>query len=131
MSLIKHYILNGKEPVEVDPVTWARNIEKHNRVIFESCKRFTIFGLNLYERRVSTMFLGLGFSFRRGQPLLFETMLFGSKHGTQGGRAATWDEAVEMHQHWCDKLGIKFMPSDAVPYPEVSDEEIKLLSAPQ
>jgi len=46
---------------------------------------------------VSTVFLGLDHSFGSGPPLLFETMVFGSKEDIQE-RYSTWDEALAGHK---------------------------------
>ena len=49
---------------------------------------------------VSTVFLGLDHNhWGRGPPLLFETMIFGAKDGSEyQERCSTWEEAEEMHK---------------------------------
>lgn len=48
--------------------------------------------------RVSTIFLGLDYSFGDGPPLLFETMSFTSDHSDDvQERCSTYAEAVAMH----------------------------------
>jgi hypothetical protein len=51
--------------------------------------------------RVSTVFLGLDHNFAmEGEPILFETMIFGSGDGRGDymERCATWNEALLMHE---------------------------------
>jgi hypothetical protein len=48
--------------------------------------------------QVSTVFLGLDHSFGSGNPLWFETMIFGEGNGDQYQmRSTTWKEAEQMH----------------------------------
>ena len=69
--MICYAILNEKrEVVPVDVVTWGKWFEEHreDRVV----KQEIVGGV-----RVSTVFLGLDHSFGGGDPLWFETMIFG------------------------------------------------------
>ena len=50
------------------------------------------------EAKVSTVFLGLDHNFMGGEPVLFETMIFGGKHGGYQKRCSTWEMAEKMHQ---------------------------------
>lgn len=52
--------------------------------------------------RVSTVFLGLDHSWVPGQPLLFETMIFGGDHDGHQTRCTTWAEAEQMHAEACE-----------------------------
>lgn len=54
---------------------------------------------------VSTVFLGLDLSFGDGEPLLFETMVFGGDHDGKMTRSSTWDQAWADHHLMCS--GIK------------------------
>lgn len=49
--------------------------------------------------RVSTVFLGIDYSFGQGPPVLFEMMVFGPENdkGEVQLRCCTWDEAKELH----------------------------------
>ena len=88
MSLIKHYILEGKTPKIVDLMTWAKWFEKHKQVF-----RTEIDGIS-----VSTIFLGLDHDFSRGgPPLLFETMIFGGPLDGDQWRCAFYNEAERQH----------------------------------
>lgn len=88
------YILNGKTPVECnDLMEWAKQMEGKNRVVEKSQ-----FG----DVKVSTVFLGLDHSFGGGEPLLFETMIFGGEHDQYQDRYSTWDEAAEGHKKACE-----------------------------
>lgn len=87
------YILDGHTPVpEYDTITWAMWFEKADRrVAIDMVKRC----------RISTVFLGLDHNHSGGEPILFETMIFGGlwdKGGEYQTRCCTWGEAEEMHR---------------------------------
>lgn len=72
--MIKHWILVGQTPIEVDLIEWANWFEHNDRTVARS--RVSAHGRS-YD--VSTVFLGLDHSFSLGQaelPELFETMVF-------------------------------------------------------
>ena len=48
--------------------------------------------------RVSTVFLGIDYGFGAGEPVLFETMIFGGKHDGFQNRYLTWKEAEKGHK---------------------------------
>ena len=48
--------------------------------------------------RVSTVFLGLDHSHGHGEPVLFETMVFGGKHDELMARYSTHTEALNGHR---------------------------------
>lgn len=76
------YILNGKEPVPVDDLLeWAKWLQTANTNV-----AFDIIDENI---EVSTVFLGLDFSFNSKKPLLFETMIIGGEH----------DDRVDTQKH--------------------------------
>jgi hypothetical protein len=90
----KFYILEGKTPVQVAGVKeWAENFESNRTVTRDK------FGKVL----VSTVFLGYG------EPLLFETMIFGGKHDEYQTRCSTWDEAIIQHEEACKLVSNKFV----------------------
>jgi len=51
---------------------------------------------------VSTVFLSLDHNYREGEPILFETMIFGGEHDQYQERCCTYDEAVKMHETACN-----------------------------
>lgn len=85
----RHYILKGRTPFAVDLMTWGRWLEKNNRVV----------GLTKITAacRVSTVFLGLDHNFFGGEPILFETMIFGGPLDGEQWRYRTYDEAERGH----------------------------------
>lgn len=85
------YILDeNKNPVPCeDLLTWGRWLETGDRIVKQDT-----FG----DIRVSTVFLGLDHSFGGGEPLLFETMIFGGKHDQWQMRCGTWANAEKMHK---------------------------------
>jgi hypothetical protein len=50
--------------------------------------------------RVSTVFLGINHSFGAGQPVLWETMIFGGLRDTDGERYTSADAARVGHELW-------------------------------
>ena len=86
----KKYILNKKhEIIEVDLYAWADFMEKKDRrVAFDS----------IGEIDISTVFLGLDHNWGEGEPLLFETMIFGGDRNEEQIRYHTWEEAKEGHK---------------------------------
>src|SRR5262245_56982096 len=85
------YILDGKMPKPVDLMTWAKWFETTDRHVAKT---------NVGNMRFSTVFLGIDHSFGGGQPLLFETMIFGmpAQQDEYQERCSTWEEAEAMHE---------------------------------
>lgn len=85
------YILDGKTPVPFfDTTKWGSQVDK-------------IIGKDQFGSvSVSTVFLGMDHSFGGGDPVLFETMIFGGEHDQYQERYCTWDEAEKGHQIACD-----------------------------
>ena len=86
-----HYILDGKDPIEVpDVLTWARWFETANTIVEIT---------HIKRVMVSTVFLGLDYRFGgEGPPLLFKTTIFGGKRDGAEWHYSTWDEAVVGHK---------------------------------
>jgi hypothetical protein len=90
------YILEGKQPKQIENLfEWARWFEKANRVVEKT---------EIGDVKISTVFLGLDHQYGEGQPLLFETMIFGGKHDQYQERYSTWDDAVNGHRVACDMV---------------------------
>ncbi len=85
-----HYIIDelGIAHPEPDLLTWAKWFETHERHI--AC--VIVNGV-----RVSTVFLGLNHNFGAGEPIPFETMIFGGPHDQYQERYATHTEALIGH----------------------------------
>ena len=86
------YKLHGKEVVPVaDMMEWARWMETADRhVAHEEIGQF----------HISTVFLGIDHNYFGGEPLLFETMVFGPNGhylDQWQARCSTWDKAEDMH----------------------------------
>lgn len=96
-----NYILDGKTPVEVGKtpggiVVWAQWFDKADRTVKE-----TMIG----GTRISTVFLGIDHNFSfDGDPILFETMVFGGELDQEQKRCCTWEEAEMMHEKMCDRV---------------------------
>lgn len=88
---MSRYILVGHESIEEpDILKWGRWFETANRTVNKTYISDDV--------EVSTVFLGLDYSFDDGPPLLFETMVFGGEHDQDCERVSTWDEAEAMHK---------------------------------
>lgn len=87
------YILEGKTPkLTNDLMVWAEWMQTGN------CR----VAIDIIENvRISTVFLGCDYQFDEGQPLLFETMIFGGEHNDYQERCSTWEEAEAMHATAC------------------------------
>ena len=94
-----HYILDDEhQPQQVSLLEWAEWYENADRCVARS-------ETELHE--VSTIFLGLDYSWDKDPPILFETMVFARERGGDGQRLgddlglmdryATWDEALKGH----------------------------------
>jgi len=84
------YILKGHDAVPCDDLMeWAKVFKGTNRHVASDM---------VGDVRVSTVFLGLDHSFGEGDPLLFETMIFGGLHDQYQDRCSTWEQAEKMHK---------------------------------
>lgn len=91
-----YYILDGKKVILCDDVLeWGKFFEKAERHVADDTEN---------DVRVSTVFLGIDYSFGQGSPLLFETMVFGGEHDGDTDRYSTWEEAEFGHKIMCDKV---------------------------
>lgn len=93
---MKHYILVNKIPKEVSLMEWAEWIGNSNRIVKQTHLTDNIM--------VSTVFLGIDHSFDDGDPILFETMIFGGKHNEYQERYTTWDDAIKGHSRACQMI---------------------------
>lgn len=92
------YILVNRLPVAVDLWTWAR--------WFEDIKNRQIGKDYVGKVEVSTVFLGLNHNWRDGEPILFETMVFGGPLHGDMDRYCTYAEAERGHQEMLTKVKI-------------------------
>jgi hypothetical protein len=84
----QYYILVDRLPVAVDRMTWAYWMQTADwKVAVDS----------IGHVRVSTVFLGLDHNFHGGEPILFETMIFGGPLNGEQWRYATYAEAERGH----------------------------------
>ena len=89
---MSYYILDGKTPLKVDLLTWAKWFETADRVVKSDY---------IGDIHISTVFLGLdhGAPFRNeGRPLIFETIIFGGDNDQYQDRYSTYREAEIGHQ---------------------------------
>jgi len=90
-----YYILDGKTPKQVGWEEYADFFENNNRVIEQT---------TVGDVMVSTVFLGIDHRhfFEVGEPILFETMIFGGDENDYQERYTTYDEAVKGHHFACE-----------------------------
>lgn len=87
--MLKHYILAGRTPVQVkDSLAWASWMTTGDRVVAQT---------KLGPSFVSTVFLGMDYSWGDGPPVLFETMVFEGPLAQEMDRYGTWEEAEAGH----------------------------------
>ena len=85
----QYFILDGHKPVPCsDPIEWANWFKNSHRHVAS---------MSVGDVFVSTVFLGIDHSFGEGEPMLFETMIFGGLHDGYQRRCSTWEEAETMH----------------------------------
>lgn len=102
MMMMDHgrYILDENDnPVKCDDLmTWGRWMENGNRrVALDEFKHDNV------DIKVSTVFLGLDHSFTHGEPVLWETMIFGGKEDQYQDRYTSKADALRGHA-WAIKL---------------------------
>ena len=97
----KKYILKGRKIVEADLMTWAKFFKSPDRIVKQETLSNGI--------RVSTVFLGLDHNFGEGEPLLFESMVFGLDDEVQE-RYSTYDQAEEGHKKLVEEYKDKPYP---------------------
>jgi hypothetical protein len=85
-----HYILVGRTPIAVDMLTWAK--------WFGDIAKRRVASDKVDDVRVSTIFLGLDHNWSgKGDPILFETMIFDGPLDGESWRYATYKQAEEGH----------------------------------
>ncbi len=90
-----YYILEEHETRKVEPNTWAIVFGKTDHHVADEM---------VGETRISTVFLGIDHAFGGGEPLLFETMVFGGELDQSQERYSTWDEAEARHKVWVERV---------------------------
>ena len=101
-----NYILDGHTPViEPDIMKWAEWYETADRVVKKDTATVSLAGKNVGEVRVSTVFLSIDHNFSdNGEPILFETMVFGGALDEEMDRCSTWEAAEKMHELMCERV---------------------------
>jgi hypothetical protein len=92
------YILNDDKSISPvrDVSVWAnwRGNDDGKHVVAHTMVNEDVF--------VSTVFMGLDHRiFGKGEPILFETMIFGGEHNGYQERCCTWNQALKEHSIAC------------------------------
>ena len=91
---IERFILNNHDPVVCEDLnTWARWMETPERLVQDTKLIDSVHN----DVRVCTAFLGVDVNFGDGEPILFETVVFGGPHDWELYRYRTWEEAEQGH----------------------------------
>lgn len=99
MKGLDMYTLVGRIAVPcLNPVAWTkwRMSSKGKRHVAKDILRGCVDGEE-FEIEISTVFLGLDHGYGVGDPLLFETLVFGGPRHMSGDRYSTWEEAEAGH----------------------------------
>jgi len=97
------YILNDAGEAEAcdDLITWALWMEHGNRRVCQDMDE----GEGAAKISVSTVFLGLDMRHvGQGEPILWETMVFGGPYDHEMRRYTSRDAAIAGHQEMCQKV---------------------------
>ena len=98
-----YYILVGRTPIAVDLWTWGQALGKRS---FEH-DPWRVAHTTFDKVRVSTVFLGLDHNMREGgDPILFESMIFGGPLDQEQQRYSSYAEAERGHQELVTKARI-------------------------
>ncbi len=101
---MKWYVLRGKVAIPAD------DLEQASREFSETDRK--VASTDIGKTNVSTVFLGLDHNFYgEGDPILFETMIFGGKHDGYCTRGASWQEAMKMHEDAVYMVNLSLDPS--------------------
>lgn len=96
MRTDKYVLDDAGNPVpEPDLMKWGKAFETMNRQVARD---------EIGDARISTVFLGLDHSFDGGNPVLFETMVFGGKFDQECDRYFTRQEALKGHAAWVERV---------------------------
>jgi hypothetical protein len=99
MRPLGHYILaNNRESIPVDLITWEDEFTRRLSFAKKHEDPWRVAETTVGEAWVSTVFLGIDRNiYRKGPPILFETMIFGGRLNKFQNRCSTWAEAEAMH----------------------------------
>lgn len=91
------YILDNRKAVKCDDLmVWAK--------WFESGDVRRVASTVIGTVRISTVFLSLDHAFGGGEPMLFETMVFGGPLDESQERCSTWEQAEALHLTWVEMV---------------------------
>ena len=91
----KYILINGKPVPEPDLMKWGTWMQTGDRIVQQD---------DVDGVKVSTVFLGLDHNFGDGEPVLYETMVFGGKHDGFDERYSTLEEAEKGHKEAVKKF---------------------------
>jgi hypothetical protein len=92
-----YYILEGRETIACDVMTWARWFE-------DNTSKRRVAADTIGEAKISTVFLGPDHAYEEGPPLIFETMVFGGALDQETERCSTWEQAEAQHAAMCERV---------------------------
>jgi len=91
-----YFTLRDHCPVDCDDLAeWGRWMQAADRRVART---------QVGDADVSTVFLGINHAFDNGEPILFETMIFGGERDGDGQRYHTWEQAEAGHAKFVAEL---------------------------
>jgi hypothetical protein len=104
----RYYVLVGKVPIAVDMVAWTRAFAERQQTFLKQAFQapradghspdpWSVADDRFGRVRVSTVFLGLDHNHFGGEPLLFESLIFGGPLDGEMRRYPTWEQAERGH----------------------------------
>jgi hypothetical protein len=104
----QYYILVDRVPFAVDVMTWAQACQRrYDDTVAGKGDAWGVANTEIGNVRVSTVFLGLDHNMRSsGDPVLFETMIFGGPLDSEQWRYATYAQAERGHAEAVTKARI-------------------------
>jgi hypothetical protein len=95
----QYYVLCGHTPIAADTLMWEHAVAKRTEGCAAGNDPFRVARTEINDKcAVSTVFLGLDHQWGEGDPILFETMIFGGPLDQEMWRYETWDQAERGHE---------------------------------
>jgi len=94
----KYVLVNGEPAKELDLIKWAQWFESSDRIVEQT---------QIRDVTVSTVFLALNHNYGKGEPLIYETMVFKGPLDGEMNRYATKEQAIEGHRIMVEKVKAK------------------------
>ena len=88
------YILKDRKVIRVTMDEWSTWMSENQT---DRSVNIDVAKTNLGTCNISTVFMGLEYGTVNGEPVVFETMIFGGEHNEKTWRCSTYEAAVRQH----------------------------------